>query len=290
MTLTATASGGFAFNGWSGDCTGTSTTCIVTMSQARDVTADFGPPTQLLTVTKAGSGSGTVTSDVAGINCGATCSASFADGTVVTLTAVRSLRLPFTGWSGDCSGTGTCIVTMSVARNVTATFVAQYTLAVTKSGIGHGDRHVASAASTAAPPAARTTRRHRRSRSPRPPGRLALHRLDGRGCSGTGTCAVTMSQARNVTAGFVALYTLTVTKSGSGAGTVSSDVGAIDCGVGCSADYDDGTVVTLTAAATSGLTLHRLDRRAAPERAPARHDEPGPQRQRQLYLALHARP
>src|SRR5207244_12118902 len=134
FTRPATSAGGFAFNGCSGDCSGTSTTCIVTMSQARDVTADFGPPTHVLTVTKAGSGTGTVTSDLAGIDCGATCSASFADGTVVTLTAAASSGSAFTGWSGDCSGTGTCTVTMSVARNVTATFVVTHTLTVMKTG------------------------------------------------------------------------------------------------------------------------------------------------------------
>ena len=249
VTLTATAAGGSSFVGWSGDCSGTSTTCIVTMSQARSAFANFGAP-QTLTVTKTGSGTGTVTSDIAGINCGATCSASFGDGTVVTLTASVSSGSIFTGWSGDCSGTGTCTVTMSAARSVTATFVAAYTLAVTKTGSGTGtvtsdvgglscgatcsvdyaDGTVVTLTATAA----------------------SGSRFTGwsGACSGTGTCTVTMSAARNVTAGFIALYTLTVTKSGSGTGSVSGS--GINCGLTCSADYDDGTVVTLTAGAASG--------------------------------------
>src|SRR6266508_4033728 len=52
----------------------------------------------------------------------------------------------------------------------------------------------------------------------------------GEGCSGTGTCQVTMDQARSVTATFVLLQTLTVTRTGSGTGTVTSDRAGINCG------------------------------------------------------------
>jgi endo-1,4-beta-xylanase len=75
-----------------------------------------------LTVTKSGSGSGTVTSAPAGINCGTTCSASYASGTSVTLTAAAASGSTFAGWSGACTGTGTCILSMTAARSVTATF------------------------------------------------------------------------------------------------------------------------------------------------------------------------
>jgi hypothetical protein len=80
-----------------------------------------GGGSHTLTVAKAGSGSGTVTSSPAGINCGATCSASFASGTVV-LTASASAGSTFSGWTGDCTGTGTCTVDMAVDHAVTATF------------------------------------------------------------------------------------------------------------------------------------------------------------------------
>lgn len=76
--------------------------------------------TATLTVSK--SGTGTVTSSPAGINCGATCSASYNSGTSVTLTATAAAGSTFTGWSGACTGTGSCIVTMSAAKSVTATF------------------------------------------------------------------------------------------------------------------------------------------------------------------------
>ena len=78
-----------------------------------------------LTVSKAGSGSGSVTSSPAGIDCGATCAASFGSGTSVTLTAVADSGSTFSGWSGGgCSGTGSCMVAISAATTVTATFGA----------------------------------------------------------------------------------------------------------------------------------------------------------------------
>jgi hypothetical protein len=75
-----------------------------------------------LAVTKAGSGSGVVTSAPAGIACGATCSAIFATGTSVTLTAAPSKKNTFLGWSGECTGTGPCVLSMTADRAVTATF------------------------------------------------------------------------------------------------------------------------------------------------------------------------
>lgn len=76
-----------------------------------------------LDVSRAGSGSGGVTSSPGGIACGTTCTAQFTNGTGVTLTATPSPGSTFGGWSGSgCSGIGTCTVTMSQARSVTATF------------------------------------------------------------------------------------------------------------------------------------------------------------------------
>src|SRR5438270_9114143 len=77
--------------------------------------------TRVLTVTK--TGQGTVTSTPAGIDCGATCTASFADGTQVVLSAAPAPGYTFTGWPGGaCSGTGTCTLTMSSDRALTANF------------------------------------------------------------------------------------------------------------------------------------------------------------------------
>jgi hypothetical protein len=75
-----------------------------------------------LTVSKAGSGSGEVSSSPAGIACGYACVQSFDAGTTVTLTATPDASATFSGWSGDCSGTDTCEITIDQARSVTPTF------------------------------------------------------------------------------------------------------------------------------------------------------------------------
>jgi 5-hydroxyisourate hydrolase-like protein (transthyretin family) len=77
-----------------------------------------------LTVLKSGTGSGTVTSSPAGINCGSDCSESYDQGTSVTLTATPASGSIFGGWSGACSGTGTCVVIMNADIAVTAAFSA----------------------------------------------------------------------------------------------------------------------------------------------------------------------
>src|SRR5437016_14127428 len=97
----------------------------------------------MFTVSKAGTGSGTVTSSPAGITCGTGCltaSADYDNGTAVTLTATAAGGSTFAGWSGGgCSGTSPCTVTMTAARSVTATFnVQQFTLTVNPAGVGRG--------------------------------------------------------------------------------------------------------------------------------------------------------
>ncbi|MFZ3137393.1 MAG: fibronectin type III domain-containing protein, partial [Thermodesulfovibrionales bacterium] len=85
-----------------------------------------------LTVNRAGSGTGTVTSSPAGISCGADCSEAYNAGTVVTLTATADGSSTFGGWSGACTGTGSCTVTMDAAKTVTATFTLKtYTITAT---------------------------------------------------------------------------------------------------------------------------------------------------------------
>jgi Divergent InlB B-repeat domain/WD40-like Beta Propeller Repeat len=171
VSLTATPSGSAVFAGWSGACTGTSTTCTLTMNGPKLVTASFSNK-PVLTVTKAGGGGGTVTSSPAGIDCGTNCSQPYDAGTMVTLTATPNLTSSFAGWSGGgCTGTGSCVVTMDASKSVTATFDAKPVLSVSKTG------------------------------------------------------------------------------DGAGAGTVTSSPGGIDCGSDCDETYDAGTDVTLTAVA-----------------------------------------
>jgi subtilisin family serine protease len=73
-----------------------------------------------VTVNKAGAGTGTVTSNSSGIDCGATCNGQFPLGSTVNLTATPDPASVFAGWNGDCSGTAPCSLTQNAT--VTATF------------------------------------------------------------------------------------------------------------------------------------------------------------------------
>jgi Ca2+-binding RTX toxin-like protein len=96
-----------------------------TVGDGRGGTASAGVAitvgTYALTVTKTGLGS--VTSTPAAIDCGSTCSAYFTTGTTVTLAPDPEPGWSFGGWSGACSGTGTCTVTMNAAKSVGADFL-----------------------------------------------------------------------------------------------------------------------------------------------------------------------
>jgi uncharacterized protein (DUF2141 family) len=128
VTLTAQPANDSTLTAWNGPCTSTGEfTCEVKIELVNQVTATF-QLAHLLTVKKAGSGKGTVTSSPSGINCGSDCTQKYEIGKVVTLTASASPGSKFSGWSGPCSSTTatTCTMHMDLAREVTATFISNY--------------------------------------------------------------------------------------------------------------------------------------------------------------------
>jgi hypothetical protein len=164
-----------------------------------------------LSVSKAGTGSGTVTSSPAQIDCGATCSAYFDSGTVVTLTATPATGSNFTSWDGcDTVSGATCTVTVNAAKSVTATFTVQtFSLNVTKTGLLQG-----SVTSTSSPPSSNQINCGSTCSATynygtvvtltAQAGFLALF-TGWSGCdsSSGNTCTVTMTAAKSVTANFL---------------------------------------------------------------------------------------
>ena len=129
VTLAANDGGLQVFDSWGGDCAyaGTNPTCVVTMSSVKNVTFAFKPkPADKYNLTIDKSGSGTVTSNPSGIDCGSTCIASFTANQDVSLLATPSAGFVFVKWRGvsDCTGTNvnTCSVLMSSSRWVAADF------------------------------------------------------------------------------------------------------------------------------------------------------------------------
>jgi PKD repeat protein len=129
VTLTAAPAAGSTFAGWSGPCSGTGS-CTVAMTTARNVSATFNPVSYRLTVSKGGMGTGAVASSPSGIDCGADCTEDYSSGASVTLSATPAAGTAFTGWSGACSGSGACTVSMTSARSVTASFDVIRTMSV----------------------------------------------------------------------------------------------------------------------------------------------------------------
>jgi hypothetical protein len=251
VTLTATPNPGSVFGGWSGACTGMASTCTVTMDQARTVTARFDLPGKSLSVNKGGDGSGSVTSSPAGIVCGSACTAMFPNESTVVLTATPHAGSVFAGWgsTGDCTGGGTCTLVMSANRGTTAYFSkAGQPLVVAKSGTGSGSVASAPAGiSCGSVCQANFATGSTVTLTVSPHTGSAFAGWSG-ACTGTGTCVVTMNNYQYVSATFNRTgYRLTVSKSGTGSGPVSSSPAGISCGSACSADFAPGTTVTLSA-------------------------------------------
>lgn len=284
VTLTAAPAGGSTFVSWGGACSGAGP-CSLSLQSAQNVTATFALPSFALVVGVTGNGTGTVTSAPAGVNCSiatgtpaGTCTATYAQGTSVTLTATPAAGFKFNGWSGDCSGTGTCVVQMSAARNVSANFVPNivtFGLDVSIGGSGNGSITSSptgitcswTASATSGTCSAQFNQNTNVVLTAAPAAGSNFGGWGGAcGASGTSlTCTVSMSQARTVTALFAPVpaqsFGLSVRGAGNGNGKVTSSQPntAINCTVSagvaqgtCSQTYLEGTVVTLQAAASAG--------------------------------------
>ncbi len=137
-TATLNAKPSSTFVGWDRDCSscGNNPTCNVVMNADKTCVAIFQ---YKLTVSKSGTGTGTITSDPAGINCGTICSANFDPNTSVTLTATPDTGSTFGGWGGDCQSCGMssqCTISMDSDKSCYAIF--NFSVSSSSSGGGGG--------------------------------------------------------------------------------------------------------------------------------------------------------
>jgi uncharacterized repeat protein (TIGR02543 family) len=265
LTLFETPGGGDVFDGWDGDCTGTSAACSVEMDGNKSVNATWLDTTATVELTVTIVGSGEV--EGGGIDCPSTCVSNEAQNSTVTLTATPNNGYSFTGWTGGCTGTtATCVVTMDIAQDVTATFAINPQLTVSVNGNGNvsggsgaincgngGTICSATFAQNATVTLIATA----------PLGTTFTGWSDA--CGGTATtCTVSMNISKSVTANFTTgpaagggtgtnvLLSVSVTGNGKVTG------GGINCGGGstpCSASVALNSTITLTAAGTNGGTF-----------------------------------
>jgi hypothetical protein len=190
-----------------------------------------------LTISKPGAGQGTVTSSPLGINCGSTCSAKFTQDAAVTLTAASATGSVFSGWSGACSGTGPCKVTMKDNTAISANFTSNFYLSILKTGNGTvksapAGVNCGTVCSTYYAPGTVVTL----TATPAP-GQLFAG-WSGGGCSGTAmTCVITVNGNTTISADF-APQILTVTGVVSGTyGTVSPATQKVSYGASATVTY-----------------------------------------------------
>ena len=213
-----------------------------------------------LSITK--TGSGTVTSSPPGINCDNDCSESYTNNASVTLNATPAAGFVFTSWSGNTDCTDG-LVTMNASKTCTATFTVApqtFTLnlsvvkAITSAGTGNGTVTSHPAGINCGSDCSESyTSGTVVALSAIPATGSIFSGWSGSGCS---TGSVTMNNSRNCTATFnaqpVQTFGLSVAKTGTGNGTVSSSPAGINCGSDCSESYTSGVVVALSVIPAAG--------------------------------------
>jgi hypothetical protein len=259
ITLTATPEAGSTFAGWSGSgCSGTGA-CVPTLAGTTTVTATFTLNRYTLSVTRTGNGTGRVTSLPPGVDCGSDCSEAYGHGTTVTLTAGPALGSVFAGWSGSgCSGSDACTVTLTAAASVTATFnLAPQTLIVATAGNGSGTVTSSPAGVSCGSDCSEDYSYGARvTLTAMPAVGSSFVSWSGGGCSGAGTCVVTLTAPTTVTATFnQAQFPLTVNRTGNGSGTVTSNPSGVVCGSDCTEVFTYGASVALVATPDAGSTF-----------------------------------
>src|SRR5437867_2445063 len=230
------------------------------MDAAKSVTATFTLK-PVLTVAIYGTGTGTVTSAPAGINCGGDCSEAYSPNTVVALTAVPSTGSVFSGWSGACTGSGGCSITMDAAKSVTATFTLKPVLTVAMSGTGAGSVTSSPAGINCGADCSEPYNPNVVVSLTAIPSQGSVFDTWSGACAGQGNpCAVTMDSAKAVTAAFAVAGSPNPGGGGGGGGGGGSSGSGGGGGGGCTIGTDgkpDPSLPALLVLATMALWRRR---------------------------------
>ncbi len=243
-----------AFDSWTDACSSIlNIPCGLNISAQTTAGAVFtsGVTTSVLNVST--TGDGLITSDIMGIYCGNTCRGVFEVGTMVTLTATPQQGSIFSGWAGDCSGTGQCVVTIDdmVVQSVQATFINQnYMLDVNIIGTGTGTVNSTQAGINCSPDCSQSYPAGTMVELTATPNGTDVFAGFSGDCTGTGSCQLNMNQNYSVDAEFQSIKTLSVSISGSGQVTSTTPVG-LDCPGTCTLQANQFTSFTLQATETT---------------------------------------
>lgn len=224
-----------------------------------DADGDTTPSTRRVTVTRFGFGEGSVASMPLGIACGNTCEHVFEVGATVVLTATPSAGSVFAGWTGSaCAGTDPCELGGDADVEVGATFeLERYSLTVSLGGDGSGEVTSSPAGISCEPTCAHSYENGTTLTLTASPAAGSSFGGWSGDCAGLDlTCEVTVTKDTVLGAAFdESLVSLSVSVGGTGAGSVVSDVGAIDCPGVCSDSYVVGSTVVLTATPDGSSTF-----------------------------------
>ena len=203
-----------------------------------------------------GSGTGSVLSDVPGIDCPALCSNQWNLGSTFTLTATAGPNTRFVRWSGACSGTDTtCAVTETAAVHAEAVFAEQVRLTLSVDASRASGTIVSRPAGLSCPGicTASFDKGQVVTLTARPGTGSRLETWGG-ACSGRGVCTVTADAAKTVTARF-ASGTRRLAASVAGKGKIVSSPAGISCPTKCSAQFGVEATVKLRAVPAKGYRL-----------------------------------
>ena len=257
IKLIAEADAGYELGAWGGACksAGLSNSCTLTMNADKIASKIFNLPNEYTLTIYPKPINGTIISDIGDINCGGgnnNCDFSFKRGSEVRLIATPAGGYLTGNWGGDdCSGAdNTCKLSMNADKTVSKVFAVIRTLTIDRpangtitsdiGGINCGDGNTACNA--------KFDDADRITLTAMPKANYLIGDWGGDDCSGSSnTCTLTMDANKTVSKMFPIIQRkLTIDKPANG--TITSDIGGINCGesnTACIVDLDHGISIRL---------------------------------------------